>query len=65
MITPTGIGQYRRCCIFVGCILGALLTPGDPISMIVRAVALWGMFELGLVVMRVSYRKPDEPTDPA
>lgn len=65
LIAPNTISQYRRYCIFVCFILGALLTPADPISMIVLAVPLWGLFELGLVVMRVSYRKLDEPTDPA
>ncbi len=58
LIDPKIISKYRRYCIFVCFVLGALLTPADPISMIVLAVPLWGLFELGLVVMRISYRKP-------
>jgi sec-independent protein translocase protein TatC len=63
LIAPNTISQYRRYCIFVCFVLGALLTPADPISMVVLAVPLWGLFELGLVVMRFSYRKPAEPDE--
>ncbi len=43
--------RYRRHCI-VGCFaLGMLLTPADVLSMLLLAVPLWGLFELGLVLM--------------
>jgi Sec-independent protein secretion pathway component TatC len=34
-------------------VIAALLTPADPISMFVLAIPLIGLFELGLVLMRV------------
>lgn len=60
LVAPEVISKYRRYCIFVCFVLGALLTPADPISMVALAVPLWGLFELGLIVMRISYRKPQE-----
>ncbi len=62
LIAPETFSKYRRYCIFVCFVLGALLTPADPISMFALALPLWGLFELGLVVMRIAYRKPQEPT---
>ncbi len=65
LIAPDTISKYRRYCIFVCFVLGALLTPADPISMFALAMPLWTLFEFGLIVMRISYRKPDKPTDSA
>jgi sec-independent protein translocase protein TatC len=65
LIEPETIGKYRRYCVFVCFVLGALLTPADPISMFALALPLWGLFELGLLVMRLTYRKRGEPSDTA
>lgn len=65
LIAPETVGRYRKYCIFVCFLLGALLTPADPISMFALALPLWGLFELGLVVMRLTYRKQTEPHDAA
>ena len=54
MIVP-----YRRYCVF-GCFaVGALLTPSDVLSMFLLAVPLWGLFELGLVLMRVTAKRKE------
>ncbi len=63
LVEPAFLSKYRRYCIFVCFVLGALLTPADPISMFALAMPLWGLFELGLVVMRVAYGKPKTSTD--
>jgi sec-independent protein translocase protein TatC len=63
LIEPALLSKYRRYCIFVCFVLGALLTPADPISMFALAMPLWGLFELGLVVMRIAYRKPKASTE--
>jgi sec-independent protein translocase protein TatC len=43
---------YRRQIMF-GCgVAGAVLTPQDPFSMLLLGVALYGLFEFGLVLMR-------------
>ncbi len=61
LVEPKTVSKYRRYCIFVCFLLGALMTPADPISMFALAVPLWGLFELGLVVMRLTYRKREAP----
>jgi len=63
LIEPSLLGKYRRYCIFVCFALGALLTPADPISMFALAMPLWGLFEFGLVLMRITYAKAKEPAD--
>ena len=37
-------------------VLGAVLTPADPISMVVLAVPLWFLFEFGLKLMKLVYK---------
>lgn len=61
LIAPQTFSKYRRYCIFVCFVLGALFTPADPLSMFALAIPLWGLFELGLLVMRLGYRKKDDP----
>ena len=63
LIDPSWLSKYRRYCIFVCFALGALLTPADPISMVAMAMPLWGLYELGLLLMRFSYRRAKEPAD--
>ena len=60
LIEPSLLSKYRRYCVFACFVLGALLTPADPISMVALALPLWGLYELGLLVMRVAYRKTVE-----
>lgn len=45
--------KYRKHAIMVCAILGAVLTPADPISMLVMAVPLYLLFELGVILLRV------------
>lgn len=57
LVDPAWIARYRRHCVF-GCFaLGAVLTPADVLSMLVLAVPLYGLFELGMVLMRGAYRR--------
>lgn len=48
------IAQSRRYCIFGCFVAGALLTPADVLSMLLLAIPLWGLFEFGLLLMRVT-----------
>lgn len=57
LIDPRLIAQYRRYCVLVCFAAGMLLTPSDILSMILLAVPLWGLFELGLLLMRATYPK--------
>ena len=45
---------------FTVVVLGALLTPADLPSMFMLALPLWGLFEFGIVLMRVVRRKGAE-----
>lgn len=57
LIPPALVTRYRPHCVF-GCFaLGMILTPADPLSMLVLAFPLWGLFELGVLVMKATYRR--------
>jgi len=53
IIDPRAMGKYRRYAIGVCAISGALLTPADPLSMLLLAVPLYALYELGLFILRV------------
>ncbi|MEZ6192732.1 MAG: twin-arginine translocase subunit TatC [Phycisphaerales bacterium] len=66
LIDPKFLSKYRRHCVFTCFVLGAILTPADPLSMFALAIPLWGLYELGLLVMRMGYRKKaDKGGEPA
>lgn len=58
------LARYRKHVFFVCFCLGAVLTPSsDPLSMTVLASALYFLFELGLVLMRLTQRDVQEEDD--
>lgn len=55
--------RYRRYALAVAVVLGAVLTPADPISMLLLAIPLYGLFELGLLLLWIfkpSYERFNE-----
>ena len=64
IVTPQFLAKYRRHAILACAILGAALTPGDPLSATMLAVPLYILFELGLFLLKkfpvskVAGRKP-------
>ncbi|MEM6394345.1 MAG: twin-arginine translocase subunit TatC [Planctomycetota bacterium] len=60
LVEASLLGRYRKYALFGSFALGALLTPADPISMMVLAIPLYGLFELGLVAMRLGRGKPSD-----
>ncbi len=52
LLTPDDLRGKRKLVFAICAIAGAILTPGDPISMIALALPLYALFELGLVLMR-------------
>lgn len=57
LIDPAAVASARKYCV-LGCAgLSAVLTPSDPISMLVLALPLWGLFEAGLLLMRWTDRR--------
>ena len=57
IVDPAWFAKYRRHCVFTCFVLGAFLTPADLPSMFLLALPLWGLFEIGLVLMRMVYRQ--------
>lgn len=53
LLDPRAMGKYRKHAIAVCAVLGALLTPADPLSMILLAGPLYALYELGLAILRV------------
>ncbi len=54
-IDPQKLADGRRYALLVILVIAAVLTPSDPISMLVLAIPLLGLFEIGLVLMRRAY----------
>lgn len=53
ILEPHDLTGYRRY-VAMGCaVAGAVFTPQDPLSMIMLGAALYALFELGIVLMRV------------
>ena len=50
LVTPEGMKTYRRHAIVVILILGALLTPPDPISQILIAIPLFGLYQVSIYI---------------
>ncbi|MEM9372661.1 MAG: twin-arginine translocase subunit TatC [Planctomycetota bacterium] len=53
LIDPLVMGRYRRYAVAACAVLGALLTPADPVSMMLLAGPLYLLYELGLLILRV------------
>lgn len=54
LVDPAVVSKGRKYAFFVCFAAGALLTPADLMSMFVLAIPLYGLFELGLVLMRLA-----------
>ena len=65
LVDPAMVAKQRKYAVF-GCFaLGAVLTPADLMSMFVLGVPMYGLFELGLVLMRWADRdRNSEPEHP-
>ncbi len=53
ILDPQAMRKYRRHAIAACTLIGAVLTPADPISMLLLAIPLYGLYELGLFILRV------------
>jgi len=62
-VRPSMITPYRRHCMFVCFVAGAILTPADPISMVVLAVPLILLFEFGLILMGMAAKTVPTKSD--
>lgn len=63
VVSAESLAGKRAYVIVVCFVMGMLLTPPDIISQSLLAVPMWLLFELGLVLSRVAFRKPSERKD--
>ena len=53
LLDPRAMGKWRKHAMGICCLLGAFLTPADPLSMVLLAGPLYALYELGLMILRV------------
>lgn len=55
VLTPQALGQFRRYAIFLSVLVSAIVTPsGDPFSLALLAVPIYGLYELGILLLRAA-----------
>ena len=59
ILTPKFLRKYRRYALVVILIMAAILTPPDPISQLLMAIPLLGLYELSILVSRMFSRSSD------
>lgn len=52
IVSPSMLARYRKHAIMVCAVLGAVLTPGDPVSMVLLTIPLILLFELGILLLK-------------
>ncbi len=64
IINAKMLAKKRRYAILAVFIISAVITPPDVVSMILIALPLWGLYELGILIAKVFGKKeaPDEAT---
>ncbi len=64
VVTPQFLGKYRRHAVLINLVLAAILTPTtDPVSLMMFAVPLFGLYELSIIIARFAKRKRVEAED--
>ena len=64
IIQSAMLQQYRRYAIVIGCVLAAVITPtADPFNFALVAVPLVILYEISILVVRVSQRRADLADD--
>jgi len=58
------LAKKRRYAILAIFIISAVITPPDVVSMILVALPLWGIYELGILIAKV-FGKKETPDDAA
>jgi sec-independent protein translocase protein TatC len=57
LVTPTMLHRFRRFAIVGSIVLGAFITPGgDPVTLVLMAGPLYGLYELSVILSAVVYR---------
>lgn len=53
LVTPAMLTQYRRVAIVIMAVAAALLTPPDPVSLMMMLTPLWLLYELSIIMARI------------
>ncbi|MCH8023811.1 MAG: twin-arginine translocase subunit TatC, partial [Candidatus Marinimicrobia bacterium] len=59
LLTPPFLRHYRRYALVGILVFSAILTPPDPLSQVLMAVPLLGLYELSILISHI-FSKPDE-----
>jgi sec-independent protein translocase protein TatC len=66
VVTAQTLASWRRYAVVVITVIAALITPtGDPFNLLLLAVPMYLLFELGVLLARLVPKKPLEPADAA
>ena len=57
LVTPAFLREYRKHAIIIILILGALLTPPDPISQVLIAIPLFGLYQISIFISASTLRR--------
>lgn len=57
LLTPAFLRKYRRVAIVVFLVVAAFLTPPDPISQILMAIPLIGLYEIGIWISAITVKR--------
>lgn len=58
LVTVEFLGRIRRYAVMGCAVAGAFLTPADPVSMVALAIPLYGLYELGGLLLRLMPPRP-------
>lgn len=64
LFDPRSVASLRKYALFAAFAAGAVLTPTDLFSMIILAVPLYLLFEVGLLMMKIATKKPPAEIPP-
>ena len=59
LLTPAFLRHYRRYALVAILVLGAILTPPDPLSQVFMAIPLIGLYEFSIFISKVFQRSPE------
>jgi sec-independent protein translocase protein TatC len=62
IVSPETLGRARRHVIVALLVIAAILTPPDPVTQVILAVPLYLLFELSLLLARLTRRRSAKAT---
>jgi len=63
LVNAERLASFRKYWLVISFILGAILTPADPISQLMMAVPLIAFYEVGIIAAKIVGKKPEEDAE--